>query len=79
MAAVAGYPSITVPLGLRDVPAAAASGNLPASPATTQTTGMFFFGTAWSEPTLIKFAYAFEQLSKGRVTPEFLPSIPKKG
>jgi len=79
MAAVAGYPSITVPLGLRDVPAAAASGNLPASPATTQTTGMFFFGTAWSEPTLIKFAYAVEQLSKGRVTPEFLPSIPKKG
>jgi len=79
VAAVAGYPSITVPLGLRDVPAAAASGNLPANPATTQTTGMFFFGTAWSEPTLIKFAYAFEQLSKGRVTPEFLPSIPKKG
>jgi len=79
IAAVAGYPSITVPLGLRDVPAAAASGNLPVSPATTQTTGMFFFGTAWSEPTLIKFAYAFEQLSKARVTPEFLPTIPKKG
>jgi len=78
IAAVAGYPSITVPLGLRDVPAAAASGNLPASPATTQTTGMFFFGTAWSEAKLIKYAYAFEQLTKGRVTPQFLPTFPKK-
>jgi amidase len=78
IAAVAGYPSITVPLGLRDVPAAAAAGNLPAAAATAQTTGIFFFGTAWSEPTLIKYAYAFEQLTKGRVAPQFLPTIPKK-
>jgi len=56
IAAVAGYPSITVPLGLRDVPSAAASGNLPAAPATIQPAGMFFFGAAWSEPVLIKYA-----------------------
>src|SRR6185369_3491932 len=77
MAAVAGYPSITVPLGLRDVPAAAAAGNLPAAPASIQSTGMFFFGTAWSEPKLIKYAYAFEQMTKARVTPQFLPTYSK--
>jgi len=77
IAAVAGYPSITVPLGLRDVPSAAASGNLPAAPATIQPAGMFFFGAAWSEPVLIKYAYAFEQRTKGRVTPQFLPTFPK--
>jgi amidase len=75
IAAVAGYPSMTVPLGLRDVPAIAASGNFPAFPASKQLAGMFFFGTAWSEPTLIKYAYAFEQLSKGRVAPQFLPTM----
>jgi len=77
MAAVAGYPSITVPLGLRDVPAAAAAGNLPAAPASIQSTGMFFFGTAWSEPKLISYAYAFEQMTKARVTPQFLPTYSK--
>ena len=75
-AAIAGYPSIVVPLGLREVPAAAASGNLPAAPASTQTTGMMFVGTAWTEPTLIKYAYAFEQRTKGRVTPQFIPKMP---
>jgi len=78
IAAVAGYPSITVPLGLRDVPAAAAAGNLPAAPATIQATGMFFFSTAWSEPNLIKYAYAFEQKTKGRVAPQLLPTFPNK-
>jgi amidase len=78
IAAVAGYPSITVPIGLRDVPALAASGNQPAVPATTQAAGMFFFGAPWSEPALIKYAYAFEQKTKGRVTPQFLPTFPKK-
>jgi amidase len=62
IAAVAGYPSITVPLGLRE----------------NSATGMLFFGRAWSEPQLIKYAYAFEQKSKGRVTPRFLPTYPKK-
>jgi Asp-tRNA(Asn)/Glu-tRNA(Gln) amidotransferase A subunit family amidase len=68
-----------VPLGLRDVPGVPAAGNAPAFPPSIQATGMFFFGTAWSEPTLIKYAYAFEQRTKGRVTPQFLPTFPKKG
>ncbi|MFZ1701330.1 MAG: amidase [Pyrinomonadaceae bacterium] len=61
IAAVAGYPSITVPVGLRD--------NSPA--------GMFFFGRAWSEPSLIKYAYAFEQMTKARVVPQLLPKKPE--
>ncbi len=76
-AAVAGYPSIVVPLGLRDIPPSTNQAGV-AVPGTTQTTGMLFFGTAWSEPKLIKYAYAFEQLTKGRVTPQFLPTFPKK-
>lgn len=58
-AAVAGYPSITVPAGFVN--------GLPV--------GISFFGRAWSEPTLIKFAYAFEQAKKHRRTPKFLPSV----
>ncbi len=77
VAAVAGYPSMTVPLGIRDVPASPASGNFPGRPASKQLAGMFFFGTAWAEPKLIKYAYAFEQMTKGRVTPQFLPTMPR--
>ena len=62
IAAVAGYPFITVPLGLRENTA----------------TGMAFFGGPFSEPQLIKYAYAFEQKTKGRVTPQFLSTFPKK-
>ena len=76
-AAVAGYPSITVPLGFRDLPPSTNQAGV-AVPAATVPTGMFFFGTAWSEPKLIKYAYAFEQMTKGRVMPQFLPTIPKK-
>lgn len=76
-AAVAGYPSIIVPVGLRDIPPSTNQAGA-AVPGTTQATGMLFFGTAWSEPKLIKYAYAFEQLTKGRVTPQFLPTIPKR-
>jgi amidase len=61
IAAVAGYPYITVPLGLRENTA----------------TGMAFFGRAFSEPALIKYAYAFEQKTKGRVTPQFLNAYKK--
>jgi amidase len=58
MPAVAGYPSITVPAGV--------ARELPI--------GITFFGRAWSEPTLIKFAYAFEQATKARTAPRFLPT-----
>lgn len=54
--AVAGYPHITVPAGYVF--------GLPV--------GISFFGRAWSEATLIKFAYAFEQATKARRGPEFL-------
>ena len=62
IAAVAGYPYITVPVGLRE--------NTPS--------GMAFFGRAFSDATLIKYAYAFEQKTKGRVTPGYLPTYLKK-
>lgn len=54
-AAVAGYPSITVPAG--DV------SGLPV--------GVSFFGAAWTEAKLIRFAYAFEQATKARRAPTF--------
>jgi amidase len=62
IAAVAGYPYITVPVGLRD--------NTPS--------GMGFFGAPFSESKLIGYAYAFEQMTKGRTTPALLPTAPKK-
>jgi amidase len=56
-AAVAGYPHITVPAGFYR--------GLPI--------GLSFFGTAWSEPVLIKLAYAWEQETKARRKPGFAP------
>lgn len=76
IAAVAGYPSITVPIGLRTVPPTTNAAGT-AIPGSIQAAGMLFFGRPWSEPSLIKYAYAFEQKTKGRVTPEFLPTFPK--
>ncbi len=58
-AAVAGYPDITVP-----------AGHVFGLPV-----GISFFGRAWSEPTLLKLAYSFEQATKVRRKPEFLPSV----
>jgi amidase len=54
--AVAGYPHITVPAGQVF--------GLPV--------GLSFFAGAWSEPALLKFAYAFEQATKARKAPAFL-------
>jgi amidase len=61
-AAVAGYPNINVPAGFVF--------GLPV--------GISFFGRAWSEPTLIKIAYAFEQMTKVRKPPQFLPALEYK-
>ena len=58
-AAIAGYPDITVPMGF-------VSG-LPA--------GVSFFGRAWSEPTLLRVAYAFEQATNHRRAPTFAPTL----
>jgi amidase len=58
-AAVAGYPNITVPAG--DV------FGLPV--------GVSFFGRAFSEPVLLKIAFAFEQATKARRPPKFLEGI----
>jgi len=54
-AAVAGYPNVTVPAGQVH--------GLPV--------GVSFFGGAWSEPTLIRIALAFEQATKHRRPPRF--------
>jgi amidase len=57
-AAMAGYPHITVPMGLVH--------ELPV--------GISFFGTAYSEPALLAMAYAYEQASLARALPKFINS-----
>jgi amidase len=34
-----------------------------------------FFGAAWSEPTLIRLAYAYEQITMHRKAPQFRPTL----
>jgi amidase len=58
-AAVAGYPNITVPAGYVR--------GLPI--------GLSFFGRAYSEPTLLRLAYAFEQATHFRQSPRFYPTV----
>ena len=58
VAAVAGYPHVTVPMGFDH--------GLPV--------GISFFGRAWSEATLIKLAYAYEQATRHRKPPAFAPT-----
>ena len=59
LAAVAGYPNITVPAGFIH--------GLPA--------GISFFGRAFSEGVLIKAAYAYEQATNARRVPKLLPTF----
>ncbi len=56
--AIAGYPHITVPAGY--------SFGLPV--------GISFIGRPWSEPLLLRIAYAYEQATKARRAPQYLPS-----
>ena len=58
-AAVAGYPHVTVPMGF--------VAGLPV--------GLSLFGRAWSEPVLIKAAFAYEQASRMRRAPQLLPTV----
>ncbi len=58
-AAMAGYPHITVPMGvIHDLPI-----------------GFSFAGTPYTEPQLIGMAYAYEQVTNARVAPRFIASI----
>lgn len=56
-----GFPAIQVPMGYTR------GGRLPA--------GITFFGRAWSEPALIKYAYAYEQATRHRRPPESAPPL----
>ncbi len=58
MAAISGYPSITVPMGFID--------ELPV--------GISFFSTAWTESLLLEIAYSYEQSTKHRKAPKYIPS-----
>jgi amidase len=58
VAAIAGYPTVTVPMGM-----------ISALPV-----GISFIGPAWSDASLIGFAYAFERESGHRRAPQLLPS-----
>ncbi len=61
--AVAGYPAITVPAGFIS--------GLPV--------GMTLMGAAWSEGSLIKYAYAFEQATRHRRPPSLARTVPLAG
>lgn len=56
LAAISGYPAITVPMGFVD--------DLPV--------GITFFGKGWSEPLLIEIAFGYEQATRHRKPPQFL-------
>ena len=57
-AALSGYPNINVPMGFID--------NVPV--------GVSFFGSKWSEPTLLEIAYSYEQQTNHRKPPKYIPT-----
>jgi amidase len=57
---VTGFPAVTVPMGYT-------RGTLPA--------GMTFFGKAWSEASLLRYAYAYEQATRHRRPPASTPPL----
>jgi amidase len=57
-----GFPAITVPMGF-------VHGDLPA--------GLQILGRPWSEPTLIKIGYAYEQATRHRRPPISTPPLPE--
>ncbi len=59
IAAVAGYPHLTVPMG--------AVKGLPV--------GLSFIGAKWQDAEILSLGYAYEQASRKLVTPRFLSSI----
>jgi amidase len=61
LAAIVGYPIINVPMG-----------NVFGLPL-----GISFIGTAFSEPTLIRIASGFEQVTQARIVPEFFATLPR--
>ena len=60
--AVAGFPHLTVPMGL--------SSGLPV--------GLSFIGPKWHDYNVLKAGFAYEQLSKARITPQFPATIASK-
>jgi amidase len=58
--AIAGYPHLTVPMGLvRGLPI-----------------GLSFIGKAYADGDLLRYGYAYEQASKARMAPEYLAAVP---
>jgi amidase len=67
IAAKPGYPSVQVPAGFISGVGATETPDYPL--------GLTFAGRAWSEATLLRFAYAFEQATKARRPPPDLPAL----
>ena len=67
IAAKAGYPSVQVPAGMISGVGAMSTPDYPF--------GATFTGRAWSEPVLLRLAYAFEQATKARRMPPGVPPL----
>jgi amidase len=68
IAAKAGYPSVEVPAGF-----------VEDADGTALPFGVTFTGRAWSEPSLLSFAYAFEEATKARRPPSGFPPLDRSG